>query len=51
MFELIKEILRTILIILLFPVMVIDMKLHPDKWDKIFDNDPMGNPDNPFNYR
>ena len=44
MFELIKELGRTVFIIILFPGMIIDMKLHPERWDDFFENSPMGNP-------
>ena len=48
--ELFKNIGFLIFIILLIPVLIIDMKIHPKKWDEMFDNDPMGDPDDPFNY-
>ncbi len=49
--ELFKEIGFIIFLILLIPVMIIDMKIHPKKWDDLFANDPMGDPDDSFYYR
>lgn len=51
MFELIKQIGFTLALIFLIPVIIIDMKLHPEKWDDFYGDDPMGDPDNPFYYR
>ncbi len=49
--ELFKNIGFLIFIIMLIPVIIIDMKIHPKKWDDIFTNDPMGDPDDQWYYR
>ena len=36
---------------ILVPYMIIDMKINPKKWEKFFEDDPIGDPDNSFYYR
>jgi len=44
MFKLIKEIGRTVFMIIYFPILVIDMRIHAKKWDEFFEDDSLFRP-------